>query len=98
MTTKVVFRKWKGKGGTVIALFPQIPGDTMGKMCMSYEHLGQHGSADPSIVELTTPATEKDYAPLLKELKAVGYKDLDIKSKITYTDQVIRQKAAKRRK
>jgi hypothetical protein len=65
MVTKVVFRKWR-KGGNIIALFPQIPTDPTGKYCGSYQHLGQHSSADPGIVNDTNLATPKEYAPLLK--------------------------------
>jgi hypothetical protein len=74
--TKVIFRKWRKKeGGDVIALFPEIA-STVGKpqYCESYQHVGQHSGADPDIVNVTEPATEAEYAPLMRELEKIGYR------------------------
>ena len=38
--TKVVFRKWYGEGGGILALFPEMPADIYGHTCGSYEHIG----------------------------------------------------------
>lgn len=72
--TTVIFRKWyKAQDGTgVIALFPDVPGD--GPMCQSYEHVGQHGSADAAgVISRTKPATPEEYAALKRELEAAPY-------------------------
>ena len=70
--TVVVFRRWKGKDGDVIALFPGI--DVGNGICSSYEHVGQHSEADYKIVVARTrPATPKEYRDLLKELGRIGY-------------------------
>ena len=71
---RVVFRKWRSNGD-VIAFFldqPETPGH-----CMSYEHVGQHGAGAYPHPQ-TEPATQEEYAELLKELIAIGYDDLKI--------------------
>ena len=77
--TVVVFRVWKEKNalGEVLALFPTI--DAGHGMCMSYEHVGQHGAAfyDACLV-MTRPAKRSEYAALASELRRIGYK-LDIR-------------------
>lgn len=73
--TRVIFRKWsKSKGGDVIALFPTLPDDRNGYRCVSYQHIGQHGGADPGIMMTTKAATRAEYAPLARELRALGYR------------------------
>ena len=42
--TIVVFRAYKA--GDVLALFPEIQGDTNGHFCSCYAHVGQHSAAD----------------------------------------------------
>lgn len=80
--TTVVFRKWKD-GGTVIALFPYQKGDTTGRYCDSYEHVGQHGNADYcGVLAVTVPATEEEAKPLKKELESIGYR-LKVQSRIS---------------
>ena len=72
--TVVIFRKWKDIG-TVIALFHELPSDLWGYFCDAYEHVGQHGGADyRGVVQITTPATEKESASLARELKGIGYR------------------------
>lgn len=69
--TYVVFRKWKRSSGNegVIALFPYERSNLT--MCMSYEHIGQHGGADyTGVVSRTVLATEDEYAPLKRELES----------------------------
>lgn len=70
----VVFRKFRNDWKQVIALFPGIAAsDTLGE-CQSYMHTGQHSTADYSaVVRRTDPATSDEYAPLLAELRAIGY-------------------------
>lgn len=84
MTTPVVFRKFDD--GAVIAIFPQELGTNNPYTCGSYMQVGQHGSCDPSIVQITTLATPEEYAPLLRELQAIGYDDLIIRKRITRYD------------
>lgn len=93
--TKVVFRVWNDDVFGVIALFPQMAGDGRGLMCSSYEHAGQHGAADTHIVvRRTRLATPKEYRPLTKELKQLGYR-LDIRKRCTQRDLLIRMENAK---
>lgn len=72
--TVVVFRTWRGRGGGVIALFPEIPSDYAGLHCSSYEHVGQHGGASvPCVLGQTRPPTEAEYLPLQRELESDPY-------------------------
>lgn len=65
----VVFRVFPE--GDVIALFP---GEQAGHgLINSYMRLGQHGGASPKLVRELRHATRKEYAPLLAELKSIGY-------------------------
>ena len=92
--TKVVFRKFNA-GKDIIAMFPREPGTYDPSTCMSYQHLGQHGSASTDIVSITKLATPAEYAPLAKELKGLGY-NLDIKEKMTYEDMLERKRLINR--
>jgi len=76
---RVIFRKWK-QAPSVIAFFPDQR--ERNGMIMSYEHVGQHGAGvypNP----LTVPAHPEEYAPLLAELKAIGYDDLRVVKRVT---------------
>ena len=88
--TVVIFRKFidapdgskydKGLSG-VVALFPDIK-VTLGGHCESYMHVGQHGAADYyGLIPVTKLADKKEYAPLLKELHSIGYRNLAIREK-----------------
>lgn len=72
--TRVIFRKFKDDGA-VIALFPDLPGDSNPATCESYMHVGQHGAAEllGVIYELTFPAGPEQYAALKRELEAPPY-------------------------
>jgi len=65
---RVIFRKFAD--GEVIAWLP----DNLANRgrCDSYMHIGQHGEGVYPAV--TKPASPKEYALLLKELTAIGYK------------------------
>ena len=67
---KVIFRVFEPEGD-VIALFPGMPEGT--GFINSYQHIGQHGAATPSLIKELRPATEEEYLPLLKELRQIGY-------------------------
>ena len=74
--TLVIFRVWRNGYGKsdVIALFPTIPADADSRFCLSYEHIGQHGAAEPlGVVQATRPATKREAQPLLRELRKIGY-------------------------
>lgn len=74
MKTQVVFRKFPE--GDVIALFPNEKADFEGNI-MSYQYLGQHGGACPSLaLDLEVPSIE-EAQELFIELKRVGYDDLE---------------------
>lgn len=79
--TIVVFRAWRSDGN-VIALFPELPHDLSGRFCTSYAHVGQHGAASYThCIAITRPATPAEYAPLLKELRAIGYDNLIVRKR-----------------
>ena len=91
---KVIFRTreqflWSRKEyeREVIALFPELPGDNDPySTCLSYQHVGQHGAAAVSLMDVTRPATPEEYAPLMRELvAAVGY-NLRIGHRFTRSD------------
>jgi hypothetical protein len=70
--TKVIFRI---DSQEVIALFPQDAGTMNAYTCSCYVHNGQHSSADPDLViRQSKPATPKEYRPLAKELRRIGYR------------------------
>lgn len=87
--TPVIFRKWKPRrefdeeGGDIIALFPTETGTNDPYTCSSYEHVGQHSSADPNgVIQDTVPAKPAEYADLMRELKGIGYNDLKVYQKL----------------
>lgn len=72
MTTAVTFRVWLDDGG-VLALFPEMKERSPG-MCLSYEHNGQHGSAEyAGCMAVTRAATPKECVYLKAELERAGY-------------------------
>ena len=92
--TKVIFRKWicGYSEGSVIALFPQIPADNQGQLCLSYEHVGQHGGVNYHLVLTKTRSlVPSEYRRLYKELKQIGYR-LKVYKRSCYKDQKIRRK------
>lgn len=91
MTTPVIFRKFKD--GSIIALFPTLPGTRDPYTCDSYMHIGQHGSASPDIISITSPADITEYSDLLSELKSLGYNDLTVRKKFTYAFYLTREKS-----
>ena len=73
---RIVFRKYWNKSDkkwTPIAFMPDTeanPGSIM-----SYEHCGQHAeAAEDWYQRCTKPCEPELYAPLLKELKSIGYR------------------------
>lgn len=93
--TKAIFRVFPG--GDVIALFP-AEAATVGNPyhCLSYQHMGQHGAADPLLmVQMCRPAKPAEYCDLASELRRRGYK-LDIRQRITRADLEARKEQLKR--
>lgn len=86
--TPVIFRKFHN--GEVIALFPNQPGTNDPHTCLSYAHVGQHGTASVSIVADTLPASHEEYQPLMRELVAIGYSQLVVKHRFTRKDAISR--------
>jgi hypothetical protein len=71
----VIIRVWKGDPDDVFALFPTDPADNYGLYCTSYQHIGQHGSADYALcIRNSRPATKAEARPLLAELRRIGYR------------------------
>jgi len=65
--TKVKFVIFKDE---VVALFPEEKG--INGYIMSYQHVGQHGDADKSLLKCKK-ATPEQYKDLKKELEEIGY-------------------------
>lgn len=72
----VIFRKWRpSEGGDVIALMPELPATTDGRLCTSYQHIGQHAAADyQGVIAQTRPAAPEEYAALKRELESAPYR------------------------
>jgi len=73
--TEVIFRKWNRKDfkGDIIALFPYDV-ETLEGLVMSYQHIGQHGSADYNgCIQMTVPAKAEEFQSLKEELEYIGY-------------------------
>ena len=98
MKTKVIFRKFPD--GDVIALFPEIAGTyEYWQDCLSYMHVGQHGSASVDLVQSTKLASETEYQDLYNELTAeypFGY-DLKVCKRFTYKDLLTRKAQVNRK-
>jgi len=69
--TTVIFRKFSD--GDILAVFPEMPGDSSIGTCGSYQHIGQHGACSIFISDITKPATPREYADLKAELEMIGY-------------------------
>ena len=83
-TMKVAFRFDKrGNFKEVTAVFPES--NEGGNMYACYAHYGQHGSCCGEwVAEDTKPAKPEQYAPLLAELRAIGYDDLQIVDRVRW--------------
>lgn len=56
--------------GEVTAVFPTEPFNTAGDFTV-YAHIGQHGGGSLGWYRGTRPATESEYAELLRELRGI---------------------------
>lgn len=73
--TEVVFRKDTTRDfkGTIFALFPNEC-VTKDGLVSTYQHIGQHSSADYSYcISKSVPATAEEYKDLKSELESIGY-------------------------
>lgn len=68
--TEVIFRKYSD--GEIIALFPYLP-EFRYTSCMSYMHVGQHGTAHLELINTTKLASPDEYKDLQQELINIGY-------------------------
>ncbi len=104
--TAVIFRRYPKKdGGSVIALFPQVPGTNDPYTCSAYVHMGQHVHADPVLViRSTKPARlhEQDVRDLKRELEHYGppdaHYDLVVKERYLGVYLNVRQAELKRQR
>jgi hypothetical protein len=98
MATPVILRRWDDGSRDLIALFPTLPADGQGNLCMCYEHVGQHGGACyASVRDHSTPvsADDPDAQALLRELRAIGYDDLRVGQRATVEMRVARRREAR---
>ena len=66
----VSFRKFPE--GDVIALWDEEPNQNL-EYISSYQIIGQHSEACPSLLEALLPATPEEYQSLLDEMNSIGY-------------------------
>jgi hypothetical protein len=83
--TRVIFKKRLTSGdiirGDIFACLLDVPADKY--KVVTYQHIGQHGEDDIYYCSGCKAATPEEYAPLLKELKSIGYIPI-IRKKFTY--------------
>jgi hypothetical protein len=71
----VIIRVWKSNPNDVFALFPTLPADVLGYLCTSYQHVGQHSSANYDFcIRKSRPASTGEARKLLAELRQIGYR------------------------
>lgn len=69
----VVFRRWKDTGD-LVAVFPEIPADDLGRYCFAYDETGTQTAAEyEEIIQDTTPVTPTEYGRFAHELTMLGY-------------------------
>lgn len=87
--TKIIFKKkwWRDQlKWVVFAFFPEVHVNPGNIMC--YGHFGQHSEASQAFYRACKPCTEKEYAPLKKELETCArYNDLRVVQKWTRYDR-----------
>ncbi len=85
MKTKVILRRFHDNG-TLIALFPEIPGTGSPYTCESYMMIGQHGSSSTDLSYCSAPANpqDQDAREMLAHLEhEIGYGPLQVCQKFT---------------
>lgn len=73
----VIFRmEGNAKDGfTPVAFFPTSPGTRDPHSVVCYSHVGQHGTSRADYYAKTRPASPKQYAALLRELRSIHERD-----------------------
>jgi hypothetical protein len=74
---KTIF--YKDPDESVFAYFPEEDYDKVEQFKACYAHVGQHSACHPKYLKQCKPATKEEAAPLLKELRSIGY-DPDIQN------------------
>lgn len=95
-TTDIIFRVDNSKDfkGTIYALFPHEVADHNGCVT-SYQHVGQHSSADYNhCIRTSKLANAKEYADLKKEMESIGY-NINIVKKRNYNKYLESYKSVK---
>lgn len=70
----VLFRVFP-KDGSIIAIFPTLPGDMNPDTCSSFMHVGQHSACTPhALVRRTFPCPDARSRELRRELESEPYK------------------------
>lgn len=80
--TNVKFLIEKPEGNLPCNVFAFFPDERYNSfepgMFLSYAHIGQHSGCHIDYANECKEASKEDYLPLLKELKAQGYDDLNV--------------------
>jgi len=73
--TKVIFRKWNEKDGTVFAIFPEEVATDDPSYCYACAHKGGSGAClDYVAIKRSRLATAEEYEDLQSELESRGYR------------------------
>lgn len=81
MRERVIFRKYRE--GDIVAVFCDSPGTNNPATVMTYQTIGQHGSAGAALIMAhTVPASPDEYRELAGELSRVGYGGFDIRRRM----------------
>jgi hypothetical protein len=87
--TLVIFRA--DKCGP-FAIFPHLPGTYDAATCLVYQRIGQHSAGlTIHMIPGSRPATRREYAPLARELRRIGYR-LRIGLRVPRNAYSVRQK------
>ena len=76
----------------LVAVFPTEPATHDRTTMVCYSRVGQHSSCSPEYVRTTKPATTEQVKVMLKELSAVGYKNLKVVSRASATHSAQRRR------
>lgn len=96
MENRIILRKMNKE---IIALFPDVPGDTSPKNCSMFTFRKQYYADNPmDLIRRSVPAKQVEYKQLLKELSkdSHGYHKIKIVEKMSATDIKEREKIINR--
>lgn len=78
---EVIFRRYREKPYSILAIFPYEIASKSGDV-MCYEHVGQHGHGDyKTMMHMTRAARPEEYDKLWSELTSLGYKVMITKTR-----------------